>query len=113
MSQTDSAPKLLRLFRNGERVASIIVSDWQDRDGRAYFTIADTHPRASWFMEAAIGCEVSVLVLATEDVEWSIQKVHHARWSDFYDVELTSRRRRILESQPDDAYYIQLFGVET
>ena len=113
MSQTESEPTLLRIFGNGERVANILVDDWQDGNGRAYFTIAATHPRAPWLMEAVLADEITVLVLTTEDVEWMIQKVDHAYSNTFYEVGLTSRRRAILESQPDDAYCIQLFGVET
>ena len=112
MSPRHSAPTLLRLFENYKRAANILVDDWEDLDGRAQFTIPADHPRAGWLMHSATTNDITILVLSTDDIEWMIQTVHHDCRTTFYEVTLTSRRRKLAETQPDDDLCIEVFGVE-
>lgn len=106
------AVTLLRIFERNHHVANVIVDDWQDRDGRATFTLPADHPRADYLFDKAIGTEVSILVMGTNEVEWMLESAHRGlRWS-YCKIELKSRRRKLFETQPNDEWCIRMFGVE-
>ena len=101
-------PTLVRIFQNNERVANILVDDWEDLDGHARFTIPANHPRAHWMFNTI---DWTAIVMDTEEIEWSVQRVV-IDINDKHTVRFVSRRRRLLTSQPNDDWCIQLFGVE-
>jgi hypothetical protein len=119
-----SAPTLVRIFEGNDRVANLLVDDWEDEDGQAEFTIPSDHPRADWLMDRAFTREpVTVLVMASDDIEWVIDRVNsghrrdhvwpHPDWlRSYHRVGLTSRVKTLRNTQPEDWRCIQIFGVE-
>lgn len=119
----EQSATLVRLFQHNDRVANLLVDDWEDVDGWARFTIPSDHPRAYWLADAALAASASAIVMSTTEVEWMIESVTsgvrrdvewpHPHWGkSFHEVKLISRRIRIRNSQPDDAWCIEMFGVE-
>lgn len=118
-----SAPTLVRLFQHKDRVANLLVDDWEDLEGWARFTIPSEHPRAHWLADAALAASASAIVMESTETEWMIVSVtsgvrRDVEWPDpdwlrsFHEVKLISRALRIRQSQLDDDRCIAVFGVE-
>ena len=105
-------PTLIRFYRGDENGQYALVKDWEANDGYAKFTLPGTSFIGRSMMVDGL-IDLRVIVMESEEVEWSIRRVDHdlLREDAPYRVTCQSHVARLRNSQPTDDYVLDHFTV--